>query len=538
MHFRVDLEGQFYCARGAIYSAVTINDLGEVVLNGLQETLRRLEGRNKSAARVLQHLKQNSSFRKKLVADVAHVMKTEETMKRLKKAAIWHMRRHVLTPAEVSAAKDEDSDFSKVGFTDGYWDATKLRFVRSYVHLPSAVVITQVVPLRFPGLTDGTPQKTFRKALDTVESLYKEWVSNPVQREMLVAHLAAAAGACSPKQWASFVFIFGNAGNGKGTWARFASKTLQRDASLSPQQFVGARNPLSANSALAQALDARFLRVDEAELAAGAVFTVSLLKMMTGGDPVNARCERRSNATRVFEGRLFWFGNSMPTFDFEDAAMERRFHLVHFDGTFACANDTKSGNEGDGTKAGAAKLSLIDTDRMRGAHWLYIIAAQKRLAGKYMDLPHAFASIAEARSYVVDVKAKELVSKDIPGVAALVNWLKRNYATTGGVLSCTSDATCPVLCGTKKKTTGGAACLEVMRIDAVHEAYEGTGVEFPGGQAWVAVMNVALKRAFPSMPPPKSRQDRHINCRIPHVVHLPRLTEGSGEGDGCAAAAA
>jgi len=55
---------------------------------------------------------------------------------------------------------------------------------------------------------------------------------------------------------------------------------------------------------------------------------------------------------------------------------------------------------------------------------------------------------------------------------------------------------------------------------------------------WVAVMNVALKRAFPSMPPPKSRQYRHINCRIPHVVHLRRLTEDSGDGDGCAAAAA
>jgi hypothetical protein len=539
MHFRVDLEGQFYCARGAIYSAVTINDVGEVLLNGLEKTLSTLERLHESAKRLLQLLKHHSTFRKTLMAEVARIMKTEATMKRLKATVTWLTRKHVLTPAEVSAAKNKDSDFSKVGFTNGYWDAEKLCFVRSEVGKPTAVVITQVVPFPFPGLKDGTPQTRFRIALDIVERLYNEWVSDPIQREVLVAHLAAAAGACSPKQWASFVFVFGNAGNGKGTWARFASKTLHRDASLSSQQFVGTRDPLSANSALAQALEAIFLRVDEAELAPGAVFNTRLLKMMTGGDPVNARSEQRSNATRAFEGRLFWFGNSMPVFDFEDAALERRFNLVHFDGAFACADDAKAG--GDGASAGAAKLSLqkvLDTDRMRGAHWLYIIAAQKRLAGKYMDLPRAFASIAEARSYVMDAKAKELVSKDAAGVVALVEWLKRNYVTTGGLRSCTNVATCPTLCGIKKKAAGAAACPAVMRIDAVREAYEETGVAFPGGNAWGTVMNVALKRVFPSLPPPKSVQDRHINCRLPYVVNLRRLTEDSGDGDAGAAAAA
>ena len=230
----------------------------------------------------------------------------------------------------------------------------------------------------------------------------------------------------------------------------------------------------------------------------------------------------------------------MPVFDYEDAALERRFNLVHFDGAFACADDAKAGGDGDGAKAGgdgakaggdgalagAAKLSLqklLDTDRMCGAHWLYIIAAQKRLAGKYMDLPRAFASIAEARSHVEGVKAKELESKHAPGVAALVEWLKRSYETTGGLHSCTNVVTCPTLCGIKKKAAGAAACPAVMRIDAVREAYEeATGVDFPGGDAWGAVMRAALGRAFPSLPPPKSEQNRQLppsERRQPAAAH-------------------
>jgi hypothetical protein len=535
MHFRVDVEGQFYSARGAIYSAVTINDVGEVVLNGLEKTLSRLERRNESAKRLLQLLKRHSTFRKTLMAEVARIMKTEATMKRLKAVVTERMRKHVLTPAEVSAAKNKDSDFSKVGFTDGYWDAEKLCYVRSKVGKPTAVVITQVVPFPFPGFRDGTPRKAFKKGLDIVERLYNEWVSDPIQREMLVAHLAAAAGACSPEQWASFVLAYGKTGNGKGTWALFVSETLPAagTASLSAQQFVGTRDPLRANSALAQALKARLVRVDEAQLTRGAVFSTELLKKLSGGDPTNARSENDPNATDILLGRLFWFSNMMPTFDFEDAAMERRFKLVHFDGAFA----------GAGAKTGASDLSLsaqLKTERMRAAHWLYIIAAQKRLAGKYMDMPLPFASIDAARNYVEGLKAKELESKHAPNMTAVVEWLKRNYETTGGVRSCTNvGVTCPTRCDMKKKAAGAAVCPAVMRIDAVREAYEAaTDADFPGGNTWVVVMCTALRRAFPLLPPPKSVQDRHINCRPPHVVNLRRLTENSSGGDAGAAVAA
>jgi hypothetical protein len=116
-------------------------------------------------------------------------------------------------------------------------------------------------------------------------------------------------------------------------------------------------------------------------------------------------------------------------------------------------------------------------------------------------------------------------------VAALVEWLKRSYETTCGLRSCTNVVTCPTLCGIKKKAAGAAACPAVMRIDAVREAYEeATGVDFPGGDAWGAVTRAALGRVFPSLPPPKSEQNRHINCRPSNVVNMRRLTESTALG--------
>lgn len=124
-------------------------------------------------------------------------------------------------------------------------------------------------------------------------------------------------------------FFYGQGRNGKGTWVEAVAWIAGDYAGSLPIESLldnGKRRGDQATPDIARLPGVRFLRVSEPSK--GAVLNEGLVKMVTGGDPVDARHLNRDLFTFLPEFKMTISGNNKPTIKDTSDGIWRRMQLV------------------------------------------------------------------------------------------------------------------------------------------------------------------------------------------------------------------
>ena len=129
-----------------------------------------------------------------------------------------------------------------------------------------------------------------------------------------------------------FFFIFGDGGNGKGTFVKILSKIMGAYWEKSSiEAFTEAKTATSsagASPAIAKLAGARLVTASETK--AGVPWAEARIKELTGGDPISARFLHRNEFTFEPLFKLIVIGNHQPTLENLDEAMRRRLNMIPF----------------------------------------------------------------------------------------------------------------------------------------------------------------------------------------------------------------
>ena len=124
-------------------------------------------------------------------------------------------------------------------------------------------------------------------------------------------------------------FFYGQGRNGKGTWVEAVAWIAGDYAGSLPIESLldnGKRRGDQATPDIARLPGVRFLRVSEPSK--GAVLNEGLVKMVTGGDPVDARHLNKGLFTFLPEFKMTISGNNKPTIKDTSDGIWRRMQLV------------------------------------------------------------------------------------------------------------------------------------------------------------------------------------------------------------------
>lgn len=124
-------------------------------------------------------------------------------------------------------------------------------------------------------------------------------------------------------------FFYGQGRNGKGTWVESTAWIAGDYAGSLPIESLldnGKRRGDQATPDIARLPGVRFLRVSEPSK--GAVLNEGLVKMVTGGDPVDARHLNKGLFTFLPEFKITISGNNKPTIKDTSDGIWRRMQLV------------------------------------------------------------------------------------------------------------------------------------------------------------------------------------------------------------------
>ncbi len=124
-------------------------------------------------------------------------------------------------------------------------------------------------------------------------------------------------------------FFYGQGRNGKGTWVEAVAWVAGDYAGSLPIESLldnGKRRGDQATPDIARLPGVRFLRVSEPSK--GAVLNEGLVKMVTGGDPVDARHLNKGLFTFLPEFKMTISGNNKPTIKDTSDGIWRRMQLV------------------------------------------------------------------------------------------------------------------------------------------------------------------------------------------------------------------
>lgn len=146
----------------------------------------------------------------------------------------------------------------------------------------------------------------------------------------LQGYLKRLAGYCltGSTREHKFAFIYGEGGNGKGTFLNVLMGVLSGYHRDSPMETFVASNSERHPTELAALAGARFVTASETQ--AGKRWDEAKLKRLTGGDPITARAMREDFFTYRPQFKLVFAGNHKPEIRDMDYAMKRRTHLVPF----------------------------------------------------------------------------------------------------------------------------------------------------------------------------------------------------------------
>lgn len=175
-------------------------------------------------------------------------------------------------------------------------------------------------------------------------------------------------------------FFYGQGRNGKGTWVEAVAWIAGDYAGSLPIESLldnGKRRGDQATPDIARLPGVRFLRVSEPSK--GAVLNEGLVKMVTGGDPVDARHLNKGLFTFLPEFKMTISGNNKPVIKDTSDGIWRRMQLVPWGVQIAADQvDRKLGEKLQGEGAGIfarlieglmdwAEHGLIEPDAVRMA---------------------------------------------------------------------------------------------------------------------------------------------------------------------------
>jgi putative DNA primase/helicase len=126
----------------------------------------------------------------------------------------------------------------------------------------------------------------------------------------------------------ALLFIFGDGGNGKGTFLNTVSRILGDCATVAAMEtFTASKNDHHPTD-LAMLRGARLVYVSETE--EGRAWAENRIKALTGGDPISARFMRQNFFTYWPQFKITVIGNHKPVLRNVDDANRRRFNLAPF----------------------------------------------------------------------------------------------------------------------------------------------------------------------------------------------------------------
>lgn len=180
-------------------------------------------------------------------------------------------------------------------------------------------------------ITKITRVKYQPKALSTVYDAFFEKVQpDPVMRRFICQWGGLSMTGDIGEQ--KLAFFYGQGRNGKGTWVETVAHIAGDYAGSLPIESLldnGKRRGDQATPDIARLPGVRFLRVSEPSK--GAVLNEGLVKMVTGGDPVDARHLNKGLFTFLPEFKMLISGNQKPAIRDTSDGIWRRMQLVPWD---------------------------------------------------------------------------------------------------------------------------------------------------------------------------------------------------------------
>lgn len=136
-----------------------------------------------------------------------------------------------------------------------------------------------------------------------------------------------------------FFFLYGSGANGKSTFLNIIKDVLGDELAMhTPTDTLTTKRGTATND-LARVKAARMLIANEVE--DGAMLAESLVKQITGGEPMAARLLYKEHFEFVPKFKLFIAGNHKPILRGRDTGLWRRIKLVPFEATFNAAQIDK-----------------------------------------------------------------------------------------------------------------------------------------------------------------------------------------------------
>jgi putative DNA primase/helicase len=124
-------------------------------------------------------------------------------------------------------------------------------------------------------------------------------------------------------------FLYGNGANGKSTFLNVVTELLGPDlARQTPSETLMARRSSGASNDIARLQNVRVVIANEIE--DGSLLAESLVKQMTGGEPMTGRFLYQEYVEFTPKFKLFIAGNHKPTIRGRDNGIWRRIRLIPF----------------------------------------------------------------------------------------------------------------------------------------------------------------------------------------------------------------
>lgn len=123
-------------------------------------------------------------------------------------------------------------------------------------------------------------------------------------------------------------FIFGEGGNGKGTFLGNLENIMADYAETAPMEALESHKFSQHTTDLAMMRGARLVSASETQ--EGVAWDEKRIKALTGGDKITARLMHKDNMTFTPQLTLIVIGNHEPTLKTVDKAIQRRFNMIPF----------------------------------------------------------------------------------------------------------------------------------------------------------------------------------------------------------------
>lgn len=123
-------------------------------------------------------------------------------------------------------------------------------------------------------------------------------------------------------------FIFGEGGNGKGTFLGNLASIMADYAITAPMEALESHKTSQHTTDLAMMRGARLVSASETQ--EGVAWDEKRIKALTGGDKITARLMHKDNMTFTPQLTLVVIGNHEPTLRTVDKAIQRRFNMIPF----------------------------------------------------------------------------------------------------------------------------------------------------------------------------------------------------------------